>query len=177
MWCTNALIEITNSKSNVCQENFEITWPVNPSPSSILTPSIFPVHVTRRVTREHENIPGPMNRSRTSFCPRSDNRSREQERRKQELVLQLVPTDHARTYNKILCRILFKEEESKIAHLRNSEYEKQIIRSQCAHSTRTLKSSPLRRVGPVFRRDETRSTCTRHVEDNANRQYDTPRRT
>lgn len=99
------------------------------SPSSVSSPPIFLVHVARRVTREHTR---PMKRSRTSFCPRSDNRSREQERRKQKLVPQLVPADHARTY-----KILFEEEEeeSKIAHLRNSEYEKQNAISM--RSTRT----------------------------------------
>jgi len=87
--CTNALIKITNSESNVHQENFEITWPVNPCRRrfQFLQSSS---HVARRVTREHTR---PISRSRTSFCPRCDNRSKEQERRKQKLVLQLVPTD------------------------------------------------------------------------------------
>lgn len=110
-----------------------------------------------------------MDRSRTSFYLRSDNRSREQERRKQKLVLQLVPTDHARTYNKIPRWILFEEEESKIAHLRNSGYEKQNPRSRCSRvpldEDSTSESSPLHRVRPVFRRGEARSTSTRHFED------------
>lgn len=148
-----------------------------PSPSSIWSPSIFPVQVARRVTREHENIPGPMNRSRTSFCPRSDNRSREQERRKQELVLQLVQRLITRELTTRFYVGSSSKKKNRKSRTCGTPSMRNRIRSQCAHSTRTLKSSPLRRVGPVFRRDETRSTCTRHVEDNANRQHDTPRRT
>lgn len=100
-----------------------------------------------------------MNRSRTTFCPQNDNRSGEQERRKQKLVLQLVPVDHARTYNEILRWILFEEEESKIAHLRNSEYEKQnpiSIRPLDENFGKfaTTKSSPI----SFFYREEVRST-------------------
>lgn len=143
-----ALIKITNSKSNVCQENFEITWPVNARRRQfqVLQSSSYTTCNTR--TREHTRINEPI----PNFFLPSKRQSFQRTRTKKAKTRAATCSDWSRA-NLRQDPMSNPLQRRRIENRASAEfriYEKQKIRSRCAHSTRTSESSPLRRVGPVF---------------------------